>query len=179
MGYQLKTKYPNNNFYFMSVAASNTGMASYWNVAGSGTGWIEYSRQLTNLLLKLKAEGRTISIVGIADYQGETDASTTLDAGNFETNRAAFYNAAEAIISAYHPGAQIKIACGRISSGLNIGSYPGRNTVRTAISNLAVSFPELTIVNSDDLNLGWVGGDGTHYQTTQLQTIGARMAAVF
>jgi len=176
LGYQLKTKYPNKNFYVISVAASNTGMASYWNSRSSGTGWLEYSRQLTNLLIKLKAEGRTISTVAICDYQGETDASTTTDANNFETNRGNFYDDASTIITGQFASATIKIQLGRISSGLNIGSYPGRDIVRTAISNLAGARANISIINSDDLNLGWIGGDGTHYQTTQLQTIGARIA---
>jgi len=176
LGYQLKTKYPNKNFYVISVAASNTGMASYWNSRSSGTGWLEYSRQLTNLLIKLKAEGRTISTVAICDYQGETDASTTTDANNFETNRGNFYDDASTIITGQFASATIKIQLGRISSGLSIVSYPGRDIVRTAITNLAGARANISIINSDDLNLGWIGGDGTHYQTTQLQTIGARIA---
>lgn len=179
MSYQLIKKYPNENFYIIHVAASNTGMAVFWNSRASGTGWIEYSRQVVNLLMKLKAEGRTIYQVSIPDYQGETDASTTLDAGNFETNRGNFYTDISSAIVGVIPSVPIKIACGRISSGLSIGAYPGRDIVRTAITNLAVTFPNLTIVNSDDLNLAWVGGDGTHYNTSQLQTIGARQAAVF
>lgn len=179
MCYQLKEKYNNADFYVISVAASNTGYAAFWNSRTSGTGWLEYSRQIANLCMKLKAENRGVVDVWLPDNLGETDATTTLDAGNFQTNAGNFYDDIQGIITGILPSASIKLAIVRINVNLNIASYPGRDTVRAALATLASTRPNMTIVNIDDLNLGWVGGDGTHYQTTQLQTIGARCAAVF
>lgn len=176
--YQATSKYSNNNFYVISVALSNTGYASYWNSRTSGTGWIEYSRQLTNLLIKLKAEGRIITEVWLPDNLGENDASNTTDAGNFATNAANFFDDVTAIITGILPTATIKVAAVRINVNLSIASYPGRDTVRAGLATVASTRPYINIINIDDLSLAAGCGDLTHYSTTQLQTIGARIAAV-
>jgi hypothetical protein len=179
LAYQVSAKYSNSNFYVISVALSNTGYASYWNSRTSGTGWLEYSRQLTNMLIKLKAEGRTISEVWLPDNLGENDASNTTDAGNFATNAGNFFDDITAIITGIIPTATIKVAAVRINVNLNIGSYPGRDTVRTGLATVASTRPYINIINIDDISLAAGCGDLTHYSTTQLQTIGARLSAVF
>lgn len=176
MGYQIKEKYQGQNFYFIQVATSGVSQATYFNSRTAGAGWVEFSNQLTNLLVKLKAEGRTISEVNIADYQGEADATVLADANNFETNRGNFYDDTITIATTYFPSATTKVAACRIHSGLSIISYPYRDTIRTALANLEGARAYMTVVSVDSQT---IGVDGTHLLTAGLQFAGAGCAAWF
>lgn len=170
LAYQLSNKYSSNN-YFIQTAQSGVSQAVNFNSRTAGNLWVIFSDNVKNILNKFKYEERNVTDVGIADYQGEADAANATWASNFETNRNNFYDDIEVIILGIFPSADIKITAVRISSGLSIVNYPDRDTIRTALANIASSRSNMVVVNIDDQT---IGADGTHLLTLGLMAAGAR-----
>lgn len=176
LAYQMAVKYPTSTMYYIQTAVNGVSQAVAFNSRTAGAQWVIYSGNLKNLLNKLKIEERNVTAVNIQDYQGEADATDPTFSAAFETNRGNFYDDTQAIITAVFPSATTKIAAVRISSGLNIASYPYRDVIRTALANLAAARVNMTVVNVDDQT---IGADGTHMLTGGLQAAGERCSNVF
>lgn len=146
---------------------SGTSIASHWHPSSgyptSGSGGVNLFHQMINALKDAETRlGGTIKVIYWG--QGETDAQNATDAGNYQTNLLAVFDA----IWTYFPNA--KIVFNQLSSGCVAANT---STVRTAQANVAGLRANSRMFSVDDL---YLLGDGYHFNTNSYNVLGYRAA---
>lgn len=99
--------------------------------------------------------------------QGESDATNTTDAGNYQTNLTAFINASRAYNKNNIPFIMVMPSDA-------VSWWPYRSTVVTAMNNIAATLPNCYVVNTNGLSLL----DGRHYNSAGVENIAQQIYAI-
>jgi len=165
---------PTGTVYIVKYAVGSTGMA----IGSSGRVWSPSAGagQLYSILTgRVQAARAKLSSLGISSpttvviqSQGEQDAKTTTDAGNYQTNLQAFiaqartdWNASRWIIE-------------RLHVEMTLSGFPGWATVYAAQNAVAQADQNIDIVSTDSLALY----DDLHFTAAACQIKGSRVGAI-
>lgn len=156
-----------NQTDLVTFAVSGTSIASHWlptsGYPTSGSGGVNLFHQMIAALQDAEARlsGQIVTIIWI---QGESDAQNATDAGNYQTNLQATFNA----IRTYY---SVPIIFNQLSSGC---AAANTNTVRTAQAAVQAATSNCYMFSVDDLILQT---DNYHFNTNSYNVLGFRLGA--
>jgi len=137
--------------------AYNTGGGGYWhptdNTQIHGNARRMFANYITNWRKSLREHqqaGRNPSVIGIAWYQGEEDATLQAAADAYSTNEILFFNTLEAEMGC---GTGLKKLIIRIHSGIDGTQHPYRDTVRAQKALTVAALTNATLISVDSYGL--------------------------
>jgi hypothetical protein len=150
--------HPDALIYLNSYCYGGTSLAVDWAV-GTGTRYLEWFQywDAANALLTLEQRMPKIHNTYITWAQGENDAQVQAQAEAYQTNEFNFITDITNRIGV----SDIRVL--NLHNRLNLGTFPYRETVRSAKLTNAPLFPGLYILTPDNATRYPVSVDGVHY----------------
>lgn len=161
----------NEPIYLIKYAVSGTSMAVNWLV-DSGVQYYQYFFRARAAAIELLKAGKDPEIIGYAFMQGESDADNSGEAAAYESHLTNFINTWRKVIGEANLNSAPFII-GQIGN-ITTGSFPYRDDVQTAQSNVATALSDTALITTSDLALL---GDNVHFGTDASITLGERFSA--
>lgn len=154
-------QYPDALIYINSYCIGGTSLAVDWAV-GTGQRYLEWFQYYNACNTLLEIEERMANVIDtyITWVQGENDAQVQSQANAYQTNEFNFITDVTSRLGI----TDIRVM--NICNRLNLGTFPYRETVRSAKSANALAFSNMFFINPDDAVRYPLGADGIHYTWT-------------
>jgi hypothetical protein len=167
-GHALKNAFSHDDIYLIKEGLSSTNLAVDWNPNGTGPIYTTFKARVDAAMANLTAANLNPTIAGMIWMQGENDAINSAYAGAYATNLADFI----AAVRSDFDTPDMPFVLGRILPYYDTAPAGGNTVVRTAQVTVAGQTPHVSWIDTDDLQLAYVG----HYGTQGQIDLGTRFA---
>ena len=168
-GYALKNIFPDDDIYLIKEGITSQDLAVHWNSDGTGDIYNIFKSRVDAAMLNLTNAGLSPTIAGMIWMQGESDAMNPAYAPQYETN---LTNLIQNVRTDFNTP-DMPFVMGRI---LGLWGTPADNAlVRGAQESVAAADPNVSWINTDDLQTAYEG----HYGTQGQIDLGIRFANAF
>ncbi len=168
-GYTLNNIFPDDDIYLIKEGISSQDLAVHWNPDGTGNIYNIFKSRVDAAMQNLTDAGLSPTIAGMIWMQGESDALNPAYAPHYETN---LTNLIQTVRSDFNTP-DMPFVMGRI---LTMWGTPADNAlVRGAQETVSAADANVSWVDTDDLQLAYVG----HYGTQGQIDLGIRYASEF